>query len=130
MTSLILFDGECNFCDSSVQFIIQRDDKKRFKFASLQGESGKELLSKHDVSKNIDSLILLENNKVYYKSAAALRIAKQLKGAWRLSYIFILIPRPVRDAVYDTIAKNRYKWFGKKDNCMIPSPKIRSRFLD
>ncbi|WP_405098442.1 thiol-disulfide oxidoreductase DCC family protein [Oceanobacillus sp. FSL H7-0719] len=130
MNSIILFDGECNFCDASVQFIIQRDQKKQFKFASLQGEAGQKLINKYNSPKNIDSLILLENNKVYYKSTAALRIAKQLKGMWKLLYIFLLVPPKIRDALYDIIAKNRYKWFGKKDSCMLPSPEMRSRFLD
>lgn len=130
MNSIILFDGECNFCDASVQFIIQRDQKKQFKFASLQGKAGQKLINKYNSPKNIDSLILLENNKVYYKSTAALRIAKQLKGMWKLLYIFLLVPPKIRDALYDIIAKNRYKWFGKKDSCMLPSPEMRSRFLD
>lgn len=129
-TSIILFDGECNFCNSSVQFIIQRDQEKRFKFGSLQGEAGYKLLSMHNPPKDLDSLVLVEDDKAYYKSSAALRITKQLKGIWKLFYIFIIIPRPIRDFFYDFIARNRYKWFGKKDSCMIPSPEMRNRFLD
>ena len=129
MNPVILFDGECNFCDSSVQFIIKNDPKGIFHFASLQSDTGQELLKKHHVPSNIDSMILIEGNKVYYKSAAALRICRHLKGAWKLLYAFIIVPRPIRNVAYDFIAKNRYKWFGKKESCMLPSPSVRARFI-
>ena len=129
MNPVILFDGECNFCDSSVQFIIKNDPKGIFHFASLQSDTGQELLKKHHVPSNIDSMILIEGNKVYYKSAAALRICRHLKGAWKLLYAFIAVPRPIRNIAYDFIAKNRYKWFGKKESCMLPSPSVRARFI-
>ena len=129
MNPVILFDGECNFCDSSVQFIIKNDPKGIFHFASLQSDTGQELLKKHHVPSNIDSMILIEENKVYYKSAAALRICRHLKGAWKLLYAFIVVPRPLRNVAYDFIAKNRYKWFGKKESCMLPSPSVRARFI-
>ncbi|MBE4910221.1 thiol-disulfide oxidoreductase DCC family protein [Bacillus luteolus] len=129
MRRIILFDGECNFCDQSVQFIIKRDPKGDFKFASLQSETGKELLSKYNASKSIDSIILIEDGHCYYKSSAALRICKKLKGAWKLLYLFIILPRPLRDFFYDIIARNRYKWFGKNESCRIPSPEERKRFL-
>lgn len=130
MNPTILFDGECNFCDSSVQFIIKRDPKGLFHFASLQSDVGQELLKKYDVSRDVDSMVLIEKDKVYYKSAAALRIARHLKGAWKLAYAAIIVPSPLRNTIYDFIARNRYKWFGKKEEaCMLPSPAIRQRFL-
>ncbi|GLY10750.1 thiol-disulfide oxidoreductase DCC family protein [Pseudobacillus badius] len=129
MHPVILFDGECNFCDSSVQFIIKNDPQGLFHFASLQSDTGQELLNKHNVPSDIDSMILIEGDKVYDKSAAALRICRHLKGAWKLLYAFIIVPRPLRNAAYDFIAKNRYKWFGKKESCMLPSPSVRARFI-
>jgi predicted DCC family thiol-disulfide oxidoreductase YuxK len=129
MKPVVLFDGECNFCDSSVQFIIKRDEKEVFQFASLQSEAGEQLLEKFKVPADVDSMILIENSKVYYKSAAALRICRSLHGAWKLVYLLIVVPRPIGDLLYDFIARNRYKWFGKKDSCMLPPPHIRKRFL-
>lgn len=130
MKRIILFDGECNFCDSSVQFILKRDPYAHFLFTSLQGETGKALTKKYHIPAHVDSLVLIENGIVFTKSSAALRIAKKLDGLWHLLFIFILTPRPIRDGAYDYLAKNRYKWFGKKkDACMLPSPKDRKRFI-
>lgn len=129
MHPVILFDGVCNFCDASVQFILNRDPKGIFHFASLQSEAGQDLVKKYNVPPDIDSMILIEDDKVYYKSTAALRISRKLQGAWKLLYAFIIIPSPIRNIVYDIIAKNRYKWFGQKDSCMLPPPNIRKRFL-
>ncbi|MHA6253459.1 thiol-disulfide oxidoreductase DCC family protein [Oceanobacillus sp. CAU 1775] len=129
MDTIVLFDGECNFCDSSVQFIIRRDPKETFKFASLQSDLGIELREKFQTPDDMDSLVLIENNNIYYKSTAALRIAKHLKGLWKLSYIFTLVPRSIRDVAYNIIAKNRIKWFGTKNSCTLPTPETRSRFL-
>ncbi len=130
MDRIVLFDGECNFCDHSVQFIINRDPKGRFKFASLQSDVGQKLLSQYNVPKNINSFILVENNKCYYKSTAALQMSKNLKGLWKMPYILLIVPRPIRDFFYGILANNRYKWFGKKEeSCMLPSPEIRKRFL-
>lgn len=129
MNPVILFDGDCNFCDASVQFIINRDPKGIFHFASLQSEAGQELLQKHNVPADIDSMILIENEKVFYKSSAALRICRHLQGAWKLLYALIVIPSPIRNVVYDVVARNRYKWFGQKESCMLPPPSIRKRFL-
>ena len=130
MHRVILFDGECNFCDSSVQFIIKRDPYAHFHFASLQSEIGTVLTKKYSIPEDVDSLVLIEKNKAYTKSDAALRIAKKLDGLWHLLFIFILVPRPIRDGVYNYIAKNRYKWFGKKElACSLPSPDVRKRFL-
>jgi predicted DCC family thiol-disulfide oxidoreductase YuxK len=130
MRRIILFDGVCNFCDSSVQFIIKRDPKGYYKFAPLQGETGRKLLKEFGLTENLESIVYIEDNQFYKKSNAALNICKNLEGAWRLFVLLKILPTPIRDYFYDIIAKNRYKWFGKKDSCMIPSPEIRSRFLD
>jgi len=129
---IILFDGICNLCNTSVQYIIKRDGKKIYSFASLQSDITKKILSQFNQKSfnNYDSIILIENEKVYYKSTAALRIAKNLSGLNKILYIFIIIPKPFRDFIYDFIAKNRYKWFGKKDNCMLPTPNMKSRFIE
>lgn len=129
MHPVILFDGVCNFCDASVQFILNRDPKGTFHFASLQSEAGQELVKKHNVPADVDSMILIEDGMVYYKSTAALRISRHLEGAWKWLYALIIVPSPIRNIVYDIIAKNRYKWFGQKDSCMLPPPNIRKRFL-
>lgn len=129
MHPVILFDGVCNFCDASVQFILERDPNEIFRFASLQSEAGQGLLKKYHVPEDVDSMILIESDKVYFKSSAALRISRHLQGTWKLLYILIIVPAPVRNVVYDIIARNRYKWFGKKESCMLPSPNVRKRFL-
>ncbi|KGR79232.1 thiol-disulfide oxidoreductase DCC family protein [Ureibacillus manganicus] len=129
MKRIILFDGECNFCDSSVQLIIKRDPKYTFHFASLQSDVGKNLLNLHHAPINIDSFVLIDGDHCYFESTAALRVCKYLKGAYKLLYFFIIIPKPIRNYVYRYIAKNRYKWFGKKESCMLPLPKDRERFL-
>lgn len=130
MNKIILFDSECNFCDRSVQFIIKRDPEGYYKFASLQSDTGQKILKEYSVPDNIDSFILIDNNRYYSKSSAALRVCKNLKGLWKLFYSLLIVPRPIRDFFYEIIAKNRYKWFGKKDSCMLPSPDIRKRFLE
>lgn len=128
--SIVLFDGVCHFCNNSVNFIIDRDPKKKFVFAPLQSELAKELLTRlGEDSTVIDSIILIQNNKLYKRSRAALEIAKQLNGLWPLCYVFIIVPGFIRDIVYNFIAKNRYKWFGKLDTCRIPTPEMRERFL-
>ncbi len=129
MHPVILFDGVCNFCDASVQFILKRDPNEIFRFASLQSDAGQELLRKYKVPDDVDSMILIENEKVYFKSSAALRISRHLQGVWKLFYAFIILPAPIRNAMYDLIAKNRYKWFGQKESCMLPPPNVRKRFL-
>jgi len=129
MNKIVLFDGECHFCDQSVQFIIKRDPNANFKFASLQSDIGHQICRDYSIPMHIDSLILIEDKQFFIKSTAALRICKNLKGVWLTGLMFLLIPTPVRDLVYDFVAKNRYKWFGKKDACEIPSPEMRKRFL-
>ena len=128
--SLLLFDGVCNLCNSSVQFILLRDKKDRFRFASLQSDYGQNLLREHNLpTETFNSLVLVENGKVYKKSTAALRIARKLKGLWPLLFAFIIIPPFIRNFVYDIIAKNRYRWFGKKEECMLPRPEWKQKFL-
>lgn len=130
MKGIILFDGVCNFCNQSVQFIIKRDPSGYFQFTPLQSDVGQRLLKRHNVPEHVDSIVLIDNGKPYVKSSAALRICKNLHGAWKILYIFLFTPRSIRDYFYDFFAKNRYKWFGKQDSCMLPSPEIRKRFLD
>ena len=131
MEKIVLFDGECNFCDASVQFIIKRDPNEIFKFASLQSEVGRKLLKEYKVPEEIDSVVLIVPDRFQYytKSSAALTISKNLSGLWGWMYMFKLVPLPIRDRIYDIIAGNRIKWFGKKDHCILPSPEIRKRFL-
>ena len=128
--SLVLFDGVCHFCNNSVNFIIDRDPKKKFVFAPLQSELAKNVLTRlGEDSTVIDTIILIHDNKLYKRSRAALEIAKQLNGLWPLCYVFIIIPGFIRDLVYKLIAKNRYKWFGQLEACRIPTPEMRERFL-
>ena len=130
MKRTVLFDGECNFCDASVQFIIKRDPYEHFQFTSLQSETGQQLSKDFGIPEDVDSLVLIEKGKAYTKSGAALRIAKKLDGLWHLAFLFILVPSPIRDRVYDFVARNRYKWFGKKEEaCMLPTPAERKRFI-
>ena len=130
MSSTVLFDGVCNFCNSSVNFIIARDPEARFRFAPLQSSLAEKLLDEKGVDReSTDSVMLVENGKVYMYSTAALKIARNLSGLWPALYVFIVVPRPIRDYFYKLFAKNRYRMFGKKDQCMIPTPEIRERFI-
>lgn len=127
---LILFDGVCNLCNHSVQFVIKKDSNNQFLFAPLQAEKIVTYLQKFPENfDNIDSILLVTEKKIYTKSSAALKIAKELKGIYPLLYVFYIIPKPVRDIVYDFIAKNRYKWFGKQESCMMPTPGVKEKFL-
>jgi predicted DCC family thiol-disulfide oxidoreductase YuxK len=128
--SLILFDGVCNLCNSSVQFILLRDKKDRFRFASLQSDYGQSILKQYNLpTDKFNSLALVENGKIYQRSTGALRIARKLKGLWPMLYGFIIVPPFIRNFVYDIIAKNRYRWFGKKEECMLPRPEWKQKFL-
>jgi predicted DCC family thiol-disulfide oxidoreductase YuxK len=130
MENIILFDGVCNLCNSSVQFIIKRDPMGHFNFASLQSEIGQKLVEQYGIPKGIESIIYIENNKVFIKSSAALRISRKLNGYWRYLTILSILPSSFRDFFYDVIAKNRYKWFGKKESCLLPTKETKKRFLD
>ncbi len=128
---VVLFDGVCNLCNQSVLFIIQRDPSAKFKFATLQSEFAKQQLASRITEKEkMESVVLLRNGEVYRQSRAALEIARHLSGAWPLMYALIMVPPFLRNVVYNWIARNRYKWFGKKDACMIPTPELRARFIE
>jgi predicted DCC family thiol-disulfide oxidoreductase YuxK len=129
-TQIILFDGVCNFCNSSINFIIDHDPEKHFKFAPLQSDLGQEILKQFNKNTNdFDSVILLKNNQLYQKSEAALEIVKHLSGAWKYLSIFGILPTFFLNLFYDIIAKNRYKIFGKTETCRMPTPELRERFL-
>jgi predicted DCC family thiol-disulfide oxidoreductase YuxK len=129
--AIILFDGVCNLCSGSVQFVIKRDPDAWFKFASLQSDFGQQQLQKAGLDqKSFHSIILINGDKIYQRSDAALEIARKLKGAWPVLYGFKILPRFLRDAVYNLIGRNRYQLFGKKDACWIPTPELKSRFKD
>lgn len=128
--SIVLFDGVCNLCNSSVQFIIRHDKQARFRFASLQSDYAKQLFQQHRFdSTGTDSVVLLENGQLHTRSTAALKIARKLDGLWFLMYGFIVVPAPLRDVVYDFIARNRYQWFGRRTDCILPEPGMKERFL-
>ena len=127
---LLLFDGYCNLCSGSVVFIIKREKRDTFRFASLQSKFAQELLSKLNSDGNIpDSIVLVEADEMHYKSKAALKVARRLKFPWPLFYIFIVIPPFIRDWMYDFIAKRRYRWFGKKQQCFLPQKDVQHKFL-
>lgn len=129
--AIILFDGECSFCNSSVKFVFKKDKNAYFKFTSLQSDVGRLILDKFNkLNEKIDTVILYENQKLYTKSTAALRIARKLKNGWKLLYMFIIIPRFLRDVVYDFIAKHRYKIVPKKEVCEIPDKVFLDRIIE
>ncbi|MFC5452201.1 thiol-disulfide oxidoreductase DCC family protein [Paenibacillus aestuarii] len=128
--AVVLFDGVCNLCNGAVQFILRRDPQGVFRFASLQSEIGQELLRQHHLPEHsLGTIVLIEHGRAYTYSTAALRIARRLHGAWKASYAAILIPAAWRDAAYRYIARNRYRWFGRSEQCMLPKPEHRHRFL-
>ena len=127
---VILFDGVCNLCTGSVQFILKRDKEKKFMFASLQSSYGQGLLQQFDLpTDTFNSFILYQDKKIFTRSTAALKMFQQLKG-WKWVRLFWIVPKFIRDGVYDLIAKNRYKWFGQKNECWLPTPELKARFLD
>jgi predicted DCC family thiol-disulfide oxidoreductase YuxK len=127
---VVLFDGVCNFCQASVRFIIRRDPQGVFRFAALQSPFGQDLLKKFRLrTDELTTMVLVEGDSFFTRSTAALRIARRLKAPWPIFYALIVLPLFLRDFFYALIAKHRYRWFGKKEECMIPTPEIRSRFL-
>ncbi len=131
---IILFDGVCNLCNASVQFVIERDPTAIFRFAALQSDFGQSILAKNPVytegSDSVsDSIILVENDIVYDRSTAALRIARRLSGGIKLLSVFLIVPKPIRDFFYKIIARNRYRWFGKQEACWMPTKELKARFL-
>lgn len=128
--ALLLFDGVCNLCNTTVNFVIDRDPAGYFRFAALQSEAAAPHLARYGLDAAVlDSVVLIEDGRVYRKSTAALRVARRLRGAWPLLRLLLAVPRPLRDAVYDLVAANRYRWFGRRDACRIPTPALRARFL-
>ena len=127
---IILFDGVCNLCNSSVQFVIQRDPSGKFNYAALQSAAGQQLLKENHLPVNeLYSIILIKDGKTYQRSRAALEVARELNGLWPLLYAFVIIPSFIRNGIYNWISGNRYRWFGRRDECMIPTPELKSRFL-
>ncbi|MFC0264318.1 thiol-disulfide oxidoreductase DCC family protein [Fontibacter flavus] len=127
---IILFDGVCNLCNGAVDFIIKRDKNDCFKVASLQDETVKPLLKDYQIKENyLDSLVLIRGKHVFYKSRAALEISRKLNAFWPLFYGLVIIPDFIRDPIYDWIARNRYKWFGKKETCRLPNEEEKQKFL-
>jgi predicted DCC family thiol-disulfide oxidoreductase YuxK len=129
MSSIVLFDGVCNFCNGAVNFIIKHDRDGRFKFAPLQSRIGEKMKAKYAIGEDVDSIILVEDGRAFMHSDAALRIARGLGGIWAIGYAFVIVPRAIRDRLYRSFAKYRYSLFGKKDVCMVPTAEVRSRFL-
>ena len=128
---ILLFDGVCNLCNGFVQFVIKRDKKAVFRFAALQSDLGKELSATAGLpAHSMDTVVLYENNRFYTHSDVGLRVARRLNGLWPLAYALVIIPKFIRDGIYNLVAKNRYRWFGKRESCMVPTPELRSRFLD
>lgn len=129
--AVVLIDGVCHLCQGLVRFIIPRDPAGRIKFASLQSEAGRGLLLAAGLEPDrLDTVVLLENGKLYTESSAVLRIARRLRYPWpAVYYVFVLVPRPLRSAVYRLVARNRYRWFGRDEECLLPTPEIRQRFL-
>jgi predicted DCC family thiol-disulfide oxidoreductase YuxK len=130
ISDIVLFDGHCNLCNGTVKFIIKRDPNAKFHFAALQSPVGERLLSEFNLPTDaFETFVLIQEDRYYIKSSAALHVVKKLKGIWKLLYVFVLVPRPIRDYLYSFIAKRRYRWFGRRDACMIPTADIRQRFL-
>lgn len=128
---VLLFDGVCNLCNASVQWVLKRDRKGIFRFASLQSQTGQELLKAFGFSQeNFDTVVLIDGEHIFTRADAPLEVVRRLGGAWSLLTVFKIIPRSVRNAVYDWVARNRYRWFGKKEACMLPRPEWKERFLD
>jgi predicted DCC family thiol-disulfide oxidoreductase YuxK len=128
---VILFDGVCNLCNGFVTFVIARDPAGRFRFGPLQSAASRRLLGSIDSDAEWpDSLVLVENGRAWSRSTAALRVARRLKFPWPMAYVFILVPRPLRDWIYDRVARHRYQWFGRRAVCMVPTPDLRARFIE
>ncbi len=128
----VFFDGVCNLCNGAVQFILDRDRHALFRFAPLQSDAATKILSERGVVIDqgaMDSVILIEGDRLYQRSDAALRIARRLDAPWPAAYVLIIVPRFVRDAVYKLIARHRYRWFGRTETCRVPTPELRARFL-
>lgn len=127
---VVLFDGVCNLCNGTVQFLIERDKGRKLRYASLQSDYGQEFLKHHDLpTEDFKSFLFVANGVVFKRSSAALKVLQVLGGLWSLTGIFFLVPPFIRNAVYDFVANNRYKWFGKKDECWVPKPELKELFV-
>ena len=130
MTDIVVFDGVCNLCAHSVQFILRHEADARLHFAAVQSPAGTKLLGDHGFpAEDVKTFVLVADGKAYTRSDAAIRVSAYLRGGWKLLGLVRVIPRPIRDWMYDRVARNRYRWFGKTEACMIPTPELRSRFL-
>ncbi|MGK0365999.1 MAG: putative DCC family thiol-disulfide oxidoreductase YuxK [Saprospiraceae bacterium] len=128
---LLFFDGVCNLCSGFVQFVIERDPTGKFRFASLQSEAGRQVLQDIDMSETeLSTVVLLKDGKTYTHSDVALEMSLEIGGLWTLFYVFKIIPKVLRDKIYDWVAVNRYKWFGEKESCWLPTPELQARFLN
>jgi predicted DCC family thiol-disulfide oxidoreductase YuxK len=129
--AIVLFDGVCNLCNASVRFIAERDPHGRFRFAALQSDTGRRLLEEHGLDAGeLSTVVVVADGRAYTRSDAALRVARGLGRGWPALGALRIVPRLVRDAAYGVVARNRYRWFGRKDECMIPTPEMRARFLE
>ena len=129
--SIVLFDGVCNFCNASVNFILARDPRRRFKFAALQSRAGRALLQRFELDRDeLDAMILIEGDRCYTRSTALLRVARALPALWPGLYALIVIPSMIRDRLYVWFARNRYRFFGKRETCFVPTPELKNRFLE
>ena len=127
---MLLFDGVCNLCNASVQWVLKHDKKNRFRFAALQSDTGRMLLERVGLSnEKLETVVLVDGDRFFTHSDAVLEIARRLGGIWSLARVGRIVPRPIRDALYMWIARNRYRWFGKKEQCMLPSPEWKGRFI-
>lgn len=131
VTTVLLIDGQCLLCNGITRFIVKRDKAAIFQFASLQSKAGQQFLISGGIPiGDLNTFVMIENGQYFIKSTAALRVLRQLDGFWPLSYIFIIVPRPLRNLVYDWIARNRYRWFGREEVCMLPSAPLMGRFIE
>jgi len=131
MASLVLFDGVCNLCNGVVKFVIARDPNGRFQFGALQSSAARRVIAEHGAPDPLpDAIVLIEDGRLYTRSTAALRIARRLTFPWPLTAVFLAVPRPLRDWAYARFASRRYRWFGRRETCMVPSPELRARFIE
>lgn len=129
--TVVLFDGVCNLCNGAVQFLLRRDRRRRLRFASLQSAAGQAVLRQHcPTADTLETIVVIEGDRVRFRSAAALLLARRLPWPWPLLTVFVICPRPLRDALYAVVARNRYRWFGRRESCMLPGPETADRFLD
>ena len=127
---VLLFDGVCNLCNASVQWVLIHDRRGQFRFAALQSALGREILERHGIdSRHFDTVVLADADRIFLRSDAPLEIVRRIGGFWRLLYFFKIVPRPIRDAIYNFVARNRYRWFGREEACMLPRPEWKERFL-